>query len=42
MTDELTDRELRERTWKLYDEAFADHVGEILAPGEHPDSEAAD
>lgn len=41
MTDHVTDRELLERSWELYDEAFADHVGEILAPQEHLDSEAA-
>lgn len=40
MSDDLTDRELLERTWKLYDEAFAAHVGEILTPEEHLASEA--
>lgn len=41
MTDDITDRELLERAWELSDEAFADHVGEILAPDHHRESELA-
>lgn len=34
-----TDRELLEATWTTYADAFAEHVGEIVTPADHAQSE---
>lgn len=39
MTRPDSDRNLLEATWQLYDEQFSDHVGDVVTPEDHVDTE---
>lgn len=39
VTEPQTDRELLEATWEAYTEEFADHVGDVVSPYEHVETE---
>lgn len=38
MSDTPTDRDVLEAAWRYYDEAFADHVGDVVTPDEYVDT----
>lgn len=39
MSQPKTDQELLESTWRLYADEFAGHVGEVVSPYEHVETE---
>lgn len=39
MTEHLDDTEVLERTWQMYDDEFADHVGAVVTPYDYVTTE---
>lgn len=39
MTDPDSDREILEETWRIYEEEFAEHVGDVVTPYDFVDTD---